>query len=113
MAVTRPLLPALLLAAFALSVAGVTPVCAADEVRIESAEIGLGGRLKVGRWTPVRVQVSGPAGVEVTPTIVAPDPDGSETTWRLPAVTLGGAQPQESLGLFQVGHDGQLASGGG
>lgn len=85
------------------SIVAIAPVHAADEVRIESAEIGLGGRLKVGRWTPVRVRLSGPAGVEVTPAIVAPDPDGSATTWRLPAVTLDGAQPQESLGLFQVG----------
>lgn len=98
----RLLLPAILLAAVAW-VAGLTPVSAADQVRIESVEIGLEGRLKVGRWTPVRVQVSGPAGVEVTPTIIAPDPDGSATTWTLPAVTLNGAQPQESLGLFQVG----------
>ncbi len=86
-----------------LSLSGLAPCRAADEVRIESVQVGLQGHLKVGRWTSVRVIVSGPADREVAPAIVAPDPDGSATTWPLPSVTLNGDQPVESVGVFQVG----------
>ncbi len=73
------------------------------DVRIVDVEVGFAGRMKVGCWTPVRVAIDGPAGQNVAPRLIAPDPDGSATTWPLPAVTLDGNGPRESRGLFRLG----------
>lgn len=77
----------------------------ADEgrVRISDVQVGFGGLLKVGVWTPVRAEFAGPAGETFEPRLVAPDPDGSETVWPLPAVTLNAAGTATTQGMFQLG----------
>jgi hypothetical protein len=72
-------------------------------VRIESVQVGLNGLVKAGRWTPIRISVTGPAGQSVAPAVVALDPDGSPTSWSLPEITLQESGPQHVEGLFQVG----------
>ncbi|WP_437192433.1 hypothetical protein [Planctomicrobium sp. SH527] len=61
-----------------------------EPVEISGASVGFNGTFKVGRWTPVEFDVSGPAGTTLYPVIRTADPDGQATLQPLPAVELKG-----------------------
>jgi len=80
------------------------PTRAADApVSISEVAIGFDGALKVGRWTPVAFRIEGPSGATVEPSVTAPDPDGSEATWKLPSVTLDESGLGRASGVFRMG----------
>jgi len=70
---------------------------------ISGVAIGFDSAIKVGRWTPIGFDISGDPGATVQPAVTAPDPDGSETTWQLPPVTLDGSGRGRAAGIFKLG----------
>ncbi|MFO1093596.1 MAG: hypothetical protein U0992_09825 [Planctomycetaceae bacterium] len=78
-------------------------IAAAEPVAISDITIGFNGELKVGRWTPVSFRIQGTSGDTIDPAIIAPDPDGSDTTWKLPQVTLDAEGRGQTAGLFKIG----------
>lgn len=61
-----------------------------EPVEISDVKVGFNGTFKVGRWTPVEFDVSGPAGTTLYPVIRTADPDGQATLQPLPAIRLEG-----------------------
>lgn len=105
-ATARPAVSAitcLLACLWALSGAASPALAGEGATQISEVAIGFNGRTKVGRWTPVTFRVSGTAGAVIQPTVAAPDPDGSETTWRLPDCTLDASGNGQVSGLFKIG----------
>jgi len=77
---------------------------AADEaVQISGVKIGLDGTFKLGRWSSIEFDLSGPVGMQITPVLRAADPDGRGTLQPLSSITLSGDQPMHLRGLFQSG----------
>jgi hypothetical protein len=72
-------------------------------VEIRRVTIGFDGRFKVGCWTPIEVELSGPPGGSVSPAVIVPDADGSPTTTPLATVTFSGSGPHISRGVFRSG----------
>lgn len=72
-------------------------------VAISDVRIGFAGAVKVGRWIPITFHLSGPAGATIDASVAAPDPDGSETAWKLPATTLDASGSGTVSGLFKIG----------
>ncbi len=56
------------------------PSATSDEITIDQVNVGFNGRFKVGRWTPVVLQVTTAHPVTIRPVIVVSDPDGNETS---------------------------------
>ena len=102
------MLHAALVGWFLLVAAGMPHRISADEtaLRIVDVSVGFDGLIKVGRLTPVRIEVAGPVGERVEASITAPDPDGSQTTWPLSDVVLDAEGTGGSDGLFRVGQMG-------
>lgn len=76
---------------------------AAEDLAITGISIGVHGAVKVGRWTPVEFDIAGPPGATVESAVIAPDPDGSETSWKLSPVVLDGAGQGHAEGVFKIG----------
>jgi len=81
-----------------------TTVTLADEPSptISRASLGISGVFKVGRWTPVEFDLTGPDGLTVTPVVRAADPDGRPTLQPFPSVTLS-SQPRRIRGVIRSG----------
>lgn len=81
-----------------------SPALAAESpVQATRISIGLDNSYKLGRWSGIEVQLTGPAGTTVTPVLRAADPDGRVTLQPLPAIPLNGEKPVTSRGLFRAG----------
>jgi hypothetical protein len=92
----------LLLLCFSL---GVSPLAADEptEPSISNIQIGFGNVLKLGCWTPIRFDVTGPGGARMTPVVRCADPEGHATLQPLPEVVLSTAQPTPIRGLIKSG----------
>ena len=92
--------------ALVLSVTGFSAgnvVAAEEAVRVSGLKIGLDGTFRLGCWSSIEFDLSGPAGLEITPVLRSADPDGRGTLQPLSRVTLSGDQPRHIRGLFQSG----------
>lgn len=95
------------LAAAVFTVCLGTPAAAAeDRITISGVSIGYEGWLKVGRWVPVSFQVDAPPDTVIQPSVIAPDPDGSEVAWQLPPLTTGPSGSATVTGTFRLGRIG-------
>ncbi len=86
------------------SLLSVNNVASAAEpaIQIENVQLGLGGVFKVGRWTSVEFDLTGPEGQTVLPVLRAADPDGRPTQQPLTPVTLS-PNSQRISGLIRSG----------
>ena len=73
---------------------------------ISNVSIGIQGRFKVGCWSPIMFEITGPKGATVEPTIGASDPDGHRTFQPLQLVELTGDQPVRVESIFRSGKRG-------
>jgi len=78
-------------------------VAAEDSVQVSRITIGLDNSFKLGRWSAIEFDLTGPAGTTVVPVLLAADPDGRSTGQPLPAVRLNGDTPVLVRGLFRAG----------
>ncbi len=96
---------AALLIACALALTGAPQRLPADDpaIRIVDVSLGFGGVIKVGRLTPVEVEIEGGGDEQVGASITAPDPDGSPVTWPLREAGPDEQGKGRFVGLFRVG----------
>lgn len=85
--------------------AAAVPAAAGEDtpLGVQQVRIGLDGTFKVGSWTALEFDVTGPAGRVFTPVIRTADPDGQPTQQPLPDITLSGEEPVHVRGLFRSG----------
>ena len=76
----------------------------ADQPAIRSVTVGLGGWIKVGKWAPVRVAVSGgKAGKSVRLVLSTADPAERTAAFVAPAVDVPAGEHRQLFGWFQPG----------
>lgn len=74
-----------------------------DEPTLENVSVGFAGISRVGEWTPVSVDVTGPAGLSVTMQVTVPDADGNPAISTFGPVTLDGHKPRTIVGTIKPG----------
>ncbi|MEW4526192.1 hypothetical protein [Maioricimonas sp. JC845] len=74
-----------------------------DEPTLENVSVGFAGACRVGEWTPVSVDVTGPAGLSVTMQVTVPDADGNPAISTFGPVTLDGHKPRTIVGTIKPG----------
>ncbi len=82
---------------------GATVADAGDiEVRIEPESVGVGGVVRAGSWTPIRIELANKGSLDRQVRIawLLEDVDGDEVQVRVPPVTLGAGDPARSLWLY-------------
>jgi hypothetical protein len=83
----------------------VSPLFANDsaELKIDNIRIGLGNVLKVGCWTSIQFDVTGPGEARITPVIRCTDPEGHATLQPLEETILSSTRPTPVRGLVKSG----------
>jgi hypothetical protein len=81
--------------------------CAAPSVdadtRVDRISVGIAGAFKVGRWTPLQVNLGPRAPVRARLEVDAPDPEGSVVTYQGDPVDLQQTSPNVLTVLFKMG----------
>ncbi|QDU40013.1 hypothetical protein Mal4_43670 [Maioricimonas rarisocia] len=75
----------------------------ADKLTVDNVTVGFSGTCRVGEWTPIAVDVTGPAGLSVSLRVTVPDADGNPAISTFGPATLDGHEPRTIVGTIKPG----------
>ncbi|MFG0333427.1 MAG: hypothetical protein ACF8TS_08710 [Maioricimonas sp. JB049] len=75
----------------------------AEKLTVDNVTVGFSGICRVGEWTPIAVDVVGPAGLSVTLQVTVPDADGNPAISTFGPATLDGHHARTIVGTIKLG----------